>query len=378
MRSRVICLAGLLAIGASAAPIDQYNVVWNSPSQDEHGSLPLGNGDIGVNAWIEPDGSLRFYISKTDSWGDNGRLLKIGRVRVTLDPAPPVDSFRQELSLNEGTMNVRYGDGTALQLWVDANHPVVHVAISSPSPTIATAALDLWRTNRFELPSIECSDVMTDRSQPQNMHAPTLVEPDVVVTGLTDRVGWYHHNIKSVGPRMHAETQGMTGYPREDPLLHRTFGAILTAGHGNQLDDTHLQSASAKEHRFDIHVLTRHPATPAEWLAAVDELVASFAKTPFPQRREAHVQWWREFWERSWIRASSNAAATSPPSSFPENNHLLRIGVDQSGGNRFAGGMRNVQVPDTLAGSFTLEAEVKPVAGETGRIFDRIAPGGSD
>jgi hypothetical protein len=54
---------------------ERYNVVWDSPSKDQHGSVPLGNGATGVNAWIEPNGDLVFYISRTDSWGDNGRLL---------------------------------------------------------------------------------------------------------------------------------------------------------------------------------------------------------------------------------------------------------------------------------------------------------------
>jgi hypothetical protein len=30
-----------------------YNFVWDSPSKDCAGSMPLGNGDIGVNAWVE-------------------------------------------------------------------------------------------------------------------------------------------------------------------------------------------------------------------------------------------------------------------------------------------------------------------------------------
>ncbi len=32
-------------------------------------SMPLGNGDIGLNVWVDPGGDLLFYISKTDAWG---------------------------------------------------------------------------------------------------------------------------------------------------------------------------------------------------------------------------------------------------------------------------------------------------------------------
>ena len=43
------------------------SVVWDSPSADARGSMPLGNGDIALNAWVEPGGDLLFYIGKTDS-----------------------------------------------------------------------------------------------------------------------------------------------------------------------------------------------------------------------------------------------------------------------------------------------------------------------
>jgi hypothetical protein len=94
---------------AQAAPVptlDSYNVVWDSPSADARGSMPLGNGDVGINAWVETNGDLCFYIGKTDSWGDNGRLLKVGKVRVTLDSAPGMSPFRQELSLDDASMPI--------------------------------------------------------------------------------------------------------------------------------------------------------------------------------------------------------------------------------------------------------------------------------
>jgi hypothetical protein len=29
------------------------NVIWMTPSSDPSGSMPLGNGDIGWNVWVE-------------------------------------------------------------------------------------------------------------------------------------------------------------------------------------------------------------------------------------------------------------------------------------------------------------------------------------
>ena len=46
---------------------EKYNVVWDSPSKDYNGSMPIGNGDIGANVWVEPTGDLIFYLSKSES-----------------------------------------------------------------------------------------------------------------------------------------------------------------------------------------------------------------------------------------------------------------------------------------------------------------------
>jgi hypothetical protein len=69
------------------------------------------NGDIGLNVWVEENGDLLFYISKTDSWSENGSLLKLGRVRVRLSPNPFERGlpFQQKLKLHESEIEVVAG-----------------------------------------------------------------------------------------------------------------------------------------------------------------------------------------------------------------------------------------------------------------------------
>src|ERR1019366_2322048 len=106
---------------------------------------------------------------------------------------------------------------------------------------------------------------------------------------------------------MLAQVQGLTGFKQPDPLLHRTFGAIVTADKGERLDDLRLRSPRGTSHRFSVFVLTRHPSTPEQWLADMDKTIARVEARPFATRRQAHSDWWKEFWNRSWIRASANA-----------------------------------------------------------------------
>jgi len=74
--------------------------------------------------------------------------VKIGRVRVALEPNPFRDSqpFRQELALRDGEIRMSAGKGVKLRIWVDANQPVVHVEAESESPLNATARTEIWRT----------------------------------------------------------------------------------------------------------------------------------------------------------------------------------------------------------------------------------------
>ena len=85
-------LGGGAVVAAAAQAGDgiaAYNVVWDSPSKSPDDFMPLGNGDIGVSACVEEkSGELVFYVSKTDAWDENGRLCKVGCVRLSFDPAP--------------------------------------------------------------------------------------------------------------------------------------------------------------------------------------------------------------------------------------------------------------------------------------------------
>ncbi len=345
-----------IALGQGADP-GRYDVVWSSPSEDAAGSMPLGNGEVGVNAWIEPDGTLRLYLSRTDTWSENGRLLKVGRLRFAVDP-PLVtgEGFEQRLDLARGELSARFGGETParLRVWVDAEHPAVEIEFESERPCRVTASLDLWRTERTPYPACEVSDLLEDRSKPARLHEPIFVEPDTVLADLEGGIGWYHHNARSVGPARIAEIQGLAEYfrGRPDPLLGRTFGAIVRTVGGERLDDRRLRSPRGREHRFRVLVHTEHPATPKSWLEAVAGLEARIDALDLERRRAAHRAWWREFWQRSWI----HVRRSEPASPVPANEHPFRVGIDPEGGHRFAGEIGRVSILGRALGAEELAA----------------------
>jgi len=341
----------------------RYDVVWTSPSKDSAGSMPIGNGDISLNVWMEESGDISFYIGKTDAWGDNARLLKVGKVRISIAPNPfsdnvaqvapaipattPAVEYRQTLSLENGEIVFEFGAGdserSTLRLWVDANDPVIYLTSESAKELTLTARIELWRTERYELPSIEVSDVHLDRSKADQKYAPTVVEPDTILRDLGDRIGWLHHNKKSIGPELTMRIQGLADYHTDDPLLGRTFGAVITALNGQRTDDATLSTRPGTSQRLAIFVLTDHPSTPQGWLTKVNRVIDRVEGVDFQKRRERHLNWWREFWDRSWINIHSNKA--EPPAAMVgQNDHPIRIGVDQAGGNRFVGEIGRVSL----------------------------------
>jgi hypothetical protein len=352
-------------LGRAADPLAQYDVVWDSPSTNHHGSMPLGNGEVAVNAWVTAAGDLHLYLARTDAWDDYARLVKVGKVRLQIFPNPftPGVPFRQTLSLRDATLRVEAGEGAArtrLQVWVDAHHPVVHVTLDSAAPRETTAFLELWRTQQMAVATTEVSDVLMHRKDPSGRQEGMLIEPDTVLENYPDGVGWYHHNRKSIGPALMAQIQGLTGFPQPDPLLHRTFGTLVTAPGAQRLNDRTLRAPPATAQRFSIFVTARHPATPAEWLADADAVRRRFESTSFALHRTAHEAWWREFWERSWIRATLNthhAAAQAEPLA-PANRHPLRVGFDSGGGNRYRGELGRVSV----LGQALTDAEIAALA----------------
>ena len=293
-------------------PLTRQNVVWDAPSKNSSGSMPIGNGDIGLNVWAEPNGDVVFLIGKTDAWSENARLLKLGRVRVRFSPNPLADagSFRQELRLRQGEIAFRLGEGPnaiAATLWVDANRPVVHLDAESPSPIEMRATLEVWRTARRELEGPEADSAYGLDGGPN----PIVVSADTIVDGRKDQVVWYHHNARSIWAA-NLKHQGLESFQAKgvDPLLGRTFGGCLQ-GEGLVSDNpTTLRSAGPRK-RFSLRVypLTAMAAEPNEWLARLERSIQDAAAVADEKAIAEHRAWWDEFWNRSWIRVSGTPEA---------------------------------------------------------------------
>lgn len=295
--------------------VSNRNIVWTSPSKDSKGSMPIGNGEIGANVWVEENGDLLFYLSKTDAWSENGRLLKLGKVRVALTPNPLQKSgtFSQNLDVDRGEVMVCFKNAEQelnLRFAVDANHSVVTVDIESAQPVAAMVSLEHWRKKRRELKGQEAHSAygLLPRSDGKITVKPVFVEPDTILTGWKDRVVWYHRNERSKWQaNLELQALGDIAKAQTDPLLHRTFGALIQGDGLVSKSDTTLKSAKPET---DIHIaiypLTAQTETADAWLAQLETDANRIGALSRNERRAAHRAWWKEFWERSYIRVSTD------------------------------------------------------------------------
>ncbi len=271
--------------------LDSCNVSWNVPGPTSSQSMPIGNGDIGLNVWVGSNGDLEFYIGKTDAWcGDvtpdmdpwmkqGGVLAKLGLVHVSLSPNPLTQGsfFRQTLRLRGGEILIREGEGAGnveLRVWVDANHPVIRVEARSARPVSLSVSLDDWRTHGGG---------------------------DTVISGhavQANQIAWYQRNAPDANPH----------------LADLGFGAVIKGKGLVRGDDTTLQSKGATRYQLvSIYPLTATTAattttSPVEaWKAGLQRQINEIDKLDLEKTRQAHQKWWDDFWHRSWIFVHGDA-----------------------------------------------------------------------
>lgn len=292
--------------------LQSCHVVWDTPSADSSGSMPLGNGDIGLNLWVEPNGDIVFYLSKTDAWSENNRLLKLGRVRITLEPSLRSGGsfFRQELRLTGGEIVVQAGDPrkpTQVRIWVDANRPVVWVDAESPQPVQVQVRLELWRQKDRQL---EGRELFSAYGMMESPH-PVVEHADTVLEEHKDCIIWYHRNPTSIyeSTLRHQGLGSLIG-KLPDPLLHRTFGGMIRGTGLVRTDRYTLRSSSpTKQFSVAVHVLTAQTEKVEEWVRCLQAQAKRVEAVGRAQARAAHQRWWSNFWRRSWIVVSGSPEA---------------------------------------------------------------------
>jgi len=322
------------SVTAQTKTVSDYNILWTTPGINSQGSMPIGNGDIGANVWVEGNGDLVFYISKTDSWSEIGGLLKLGRVRISISPNPFIEkTFAQELKLQNGEIDISYGD-TKIRFWIDANLPVIQTDISSKTPVQVKVTYENWRKEKRPIIGEEAKSVwgMGPNQVSKDCCTEILQYPDTVLQHQKDMIVSLHHNNYSIFDE-DLKIQALHGLIHmSDPLLHRNFGVRISGTGLSNVADTTLVSTKARNN-FQIQVF---PLTMigsiSSWKRQIVEQSSAVQALALQSRIAAHIKWWRNFWNRSYIFISANDSIENAKANIVTRGYILQRYINACSG----------------------------------------------
>ncbi len=316
LRYLLLCLfiaSSYATVKAQSTELKLCDLTWNSQSKNSSESMPCGGGDIGLNVWCE-NNEIYFYISKSGTFDENNTFLKLGRVRIKLSPNPFTDSnFKQQLSLQDGSVIINGKNGnlsTHVKLWVDVYRPVIHIEINSDQPVKAEADYESWRYRDRESHGQE------------NNQGSWKWDNAVQVKTIKDSIGFannavqfYHQNKDTSVFDATVSEEGLESVKSQlfNPLHNLIFGGMLT-GEGMRPAGTYtgkyqntdfegwiLQSDKAKtKQELEVDLNTTYAKSSKLWQERLDS-VNHDAKANRSSALKATQNWWKQFWERSYI-----------------------------------------------------------------------------
>jgi alpha-L-fucosidase 2 len=297
MVSPFLLLFGLVLIAHSG--VADYNVHWTTPSKDVSGSMPLGNGVMAANVWVEPQNSqFGLYIARPDAWDENADLLKLTKISITVDP--PIDisslSFDQTLDLPTSTIFITLQTPKFTlvgSFWIDYHSPQLICNFTSTQDFTLEVKMEPWRTTKQPvLPNFQgwfCDTRYT--------------YPDVIVSSIKpffpkDILEWYHRNEDQDYFASTLNRQGLGSAQSSVPniLLGRQFGGAIFGPDLQRVTSTKLVSKSLQKEI--ILIVATHTSQTSDVLQWEQQLNAIIKTNPSRMKHEVS---WKMFWDQSFI-----------------------------------------------------------------------------
>jgi hypothetical protein len=327
--------------------------------------MPLsGSRGAGANVWLQ-DGSLWLYLAHNGAYDAQGRLLKLGCLRLTPPGGFDAITVRQELDLARGRILVsgRTTSGAAV------------------SATLWFAGENLYVESPDRLPGVWEIHYATWRDVPRqqlklDMWATHDVPADTIVSSSNSLL-WFQRNSDHAPllPRR-AAVQGLPADSAFDPTSRRVFGGSFAAAGG--LTFVAAEPATWQGwpggRRWTYHTAPRTPLTlavvlraaenldPATWPAEARALLDRSTRSA---SRRAEAARWKAFWSRSSIIINRDRGPSDPAWQVGRNQALFRYMLACNQGGEFPllfnGGIFTTDNPaGRIKGNNNDELQVRP------------------
>lgn len=287
--------------------LSKYQIVWNTPSVDKTGQMPLGNGDIAAGVYTIENDALYLLLAKNDAYTYNGDIFKTGRVRVDISPNPFVKgkAFKQTMNMLSGSVDI-VADGVKIAVWADANKNVYHVEIESDKEIEVNAQPEFWSR--------------IDGCQWNKTSAPIDNPTQDVRLEKEGNILWYYavgdRSVYSNEIKFYGATHMESEYP--DPFKFNTFGNLLESP-DLELKDGKL-NGEGKAFDIRIHSLTKQNKDVNNWVETIEKQAALVNDTK--QDWQNHCSWWNKFWGKSWITISDNSISAKKQNQINNDGYI--------------------------------------------------------
>jgi hypothetical protein len=278
----------------------RYNVTWTSPSKSSLGSMPLsGRHGAGANVWVQ-DGSIWLYLAHNAAYDEEGRLLKLGCLRITPHNIHLGDrGFSQTLDLATGAINIRQASFGVSLRFIDQT---LIISGQSKSPDTYTVAYASWRYQPLKDIKVEMNNVKGNysadhiESTPDGFlwyHNNALVHNDIYAQALAQGI-----DVKDVGRYTEkrifggaAVVQGGLANLKSEPVRWQYWDGKAFSG------DTH----SSKNLNIAVCLGSAISAQPAQWKA---HAVTMLRPAVLAKAEKAEKQLWNTFWARAHVNVN--------------------------------------------------------------------------
>ncbi|MDC7287829.1 DUF5703 domain-containing protein [Blautia schinkii] len=271
--------------------IAKSNVVYHELGQSDRSSMPIGNGELCASVWVEEEGKIRLYLSRTDALTEFDRTVKLGMAEISLSPNPFLEGeYLQVLCLDKGQITIE-GRGAKIVVFADMGQEHLYITGSFECETDVTAEYIAWRTS----PSVYVSEYPVKTE---------VCEAADTVFSSEDQVVFYHKNGKTIIPetaRLQEVEEAISVMP--DCLENRIFGGVMLLKEGHLKRENVLEKNAAAS--FELVFITQ--SMQGEETEFIKDLKEQRNHLEEAGRVRAESQAaWQEYWCRSYLFVSGD------------------------------------------------------------------------
>jgi len=312
-----------------------YNVVWDTPSPDAWESMPLsGRFGAGANVWVQ-DGALWLYLAHNMAYDEEGRLMKLGALRITPANGAFTDlaSFKQELDLPSGAIFInaisKKGASLKMKLWFADENLVIES--TSKQKTGFEISFGTWRDKPRDSLHID----MGKRKHTLRADSVSMSNAGIV---------WNHSN-SNYPSTLESELKKQSISPQSitNPTLNNVFGGAIVCNRPllpqNKIAvnwqlwkgaSWSMNTSAEKSHTIVVALRAGQNEQPQSWLTQATSLLKK-SNLKIAATKEAAR--WNEFWSRSYIHINNEKPASDSARIVSRNYQLFRymLATNQNG-----------------------------------------------